>query len=200
MSSTIIHPPESFKTSLWKNGLGKTTELLAEKISASEQFYWRLSIASVATADIFSDFSGYDRTLILIEGQGITLTHSNGDCDELTEYLDAATFKGDHTTTPTLHNGPIKDFNIMTRRDHCRAKVETKADSQALQISMDGRIALVYALKEEVTVTAKRMEETTIKGRHLLQIIDPASCPYTLRGGAAIIVQMLFGRCVRQAD
>ena len=70
------------------------------------------------TAD-FSDFSGYDRILVLTEGNGVVLNHSNGQKDNLLRRFDFASFSGDLKTFAKLVNGPVKDFNVMTRRDYC---------------------------------------------------------------------------------
>ena len=72
-----IYSPEDFQTLPWRNGLGSTVELISEILEGHEAFSWRLSIASVANDGPFSDFSGYDRTLLLLEGAGITLHNPN---------------------------------------------------------------------------------------------------------------------------
>jgi len=68
-----IHPPESFRTLPWRNGLGSTVELLLENSTQRKEFSWRLSIASVATGGPFSDFSGYDRRCYYSKGRALRL-------------------------------------------------------------------------------------------------------------------------------
>ena len=118
-----IYSPEDFQTLPWRNGLGSTVELISESLEGYEAFSWRLSIASVANDGPFSDFSGYDRTLLLLEGAGITLNNPNGSSIELNSPLDCAHFKGEDLIDASLHDGPIKDFNVMTLRSICTSRV-----------------------------------------------------------------------------
>ena len=118
-----ILSPETFKTTPWKNGLGHTTELAINSGGNLDNFNWRLSIASVVNDGDFSNFSGYQRNLVLIEGEGLILDHRNGDIDELTNLLDIAHFDGGSKTHGSLVNGGIKDFNIMTNENSFTAEV-----------------------------------------------------------------------------
>ena len=58
----------------WKNGGGTTAEVAAfPEGSGFETFGWRISMADVASDGPFSLFPGIDRTLIVVEGDGIEL-------------------------------------------------------------------------------------------------------------------------------
>jgi len=104
----------------WKNGGGTTAELAAFPEGAGfETFGWRVSMADVASDGPFSAFPGIDRTLVLVEGEGIEL-----DVEGMTYRLDRISpklsFSGDDMTTGRLLSGPIRDLNVMTRRDQFR--------------------------------------------------------------------------------
>ena len=61
---------------IWKNGKGTTSEIAIDPEGANfatEPFSWRLSSASVLQSGPFSEFPGYDRYLVLIEGDPICL-------------------------------------------------------------------------------------------------------------------------------
>ena len=111
---TIISPAQ-FKTLPWKNGKGETIELAINKNANLDDFEWRISMASVVEDGVFSDFSGYMRNLILIEGNGLNLQHDHNHIDKLSKLLDVATFDGSCTTVGNLHDGAITDFNIIGR-------------------------------------------------------------------------------------
>ncbi len=98
---TIIEPIQ-FKTIPWKNGLGETTELAINDNASLDDFIWRISIASVINDGVFSDFSGYDRNLVLIEGKGINLQHDAKSTDLLEKTLDVASFDGGGETLGRL--------------------------------------------------------------------------------------------------
>ena len=116
--TTVINilSPDQFKGVPWKNGLGVTTELAISLGGTLADFDWRLSIASVVADGVFSDFSGYDRQLILLNGNGIKLTHhidgNNHQVDDLKTPLSVAVFDGANQTFGELIDGPIEDFNV----------------------------------------------------------------------------------------
>lgn len=178
----------------WRNGLGFTVELLAEYLPDSKEFAWRLSMADVVSDGLFSDFSGYDRTLILLQGAGITLDHNNGVLDVLTEPLQAAQFKGDQPTLATLHNGAIMVLNIMSRRSCCWTSVDIlkNADSQAL--STEGDILLVYAIDTAIDVKIGSAEPLSIEGRHLLQVNGLADKICWVTGAALVVIRIHYNK------
>ena len=63
----------------WKNGGGVTTEIAVFPANAGlEDFEWRLSMATVASDGPFSLFAGIDRTLAVLEGEGLVLASRAG--------------------------------------------------------------------------------------------------------------------------
>ena len=119
---------QDFKTVPWKNGKGSTRELRVENLETDDAFAWRLSMAPVMTDGLFSDFSGYDRKLILVEGKGMTLRYGNGQADQLNNRFDMASFDGGWRTEANLHQGEILDFNVMTRQGVCHSQVDAFAN------------------------------------------------------------------------
>jgi len=114
----LIHlKPADYKTMPWKNGGGTTTELMAESNGTAEGYDWRLSIASVAQSGPFSDFSGYDRSIMLVEGKGFTLKFAEGGTYQLVRSFEPLRFDGAWQTNCTLIDGPVKDFNLIARKN-----------------------------------------------------------------------------------
>jgi uncharacterized protein len=115
----------------WKNGGGRTTEIVVSPEGAGfDDFDWRLSVAEVASDGPFSLFPGIDRTLTLIEGNGLAMAIENHEPVTLTTTSAPLAFPGDVPITATLVGGPIRDFNVMTRRgrfDHTVLRHDLKA-------------------------------------------------------------------------
>lgn len=183
---TII-PKKNFKTVPWKNGKGQTTELAISEEGTLDNFDWRLSIATVAEDGIFSNFSGIARNLVLIEGNGITLTHDVIHTDRLVELLDFATFDGGSKTYAEILNGTIKDFNIMTNKDNCAAEVSTFKTQKSTQISHQG-LVFAYSISGDITVSQNGGEAATMLQGDLLQLRDPDNL--TLCGQAMLLVKL----------
>ena len=186
-----IYSPQSFQTLPWRNGLGSTVELLAETPNKNEAFSWRLSIASVANDGPFSDFSGYDRTLLLLEGSGITLNKPNGIFKVLNSSLDYANFKGEDLIDATLHNGPIKDFNIMTLRSICTSSVTAIDETSESLLNINADKLLVYSIKP-VNIQIGLEASISLEPNHLLQFNYYINNTMILDKTQAIVIQINY--------
>ena len=104
-----------YKRMSWKNGGGITTELLLEPKEDGTAL-WRLSIAEVTKSGPFSDFSGYARTIMLIDGPGFVLEFEGHPTRRLDRRYEPYPFDGGWKTDCTLIDGPVRDFNLMASR------------------------------------------------------------------------------------
>jgi environmental stress-induced protein Ves len=127
--------PADYKVMPWKNGGGSTTELMAETKAGVEGYDWRLSIASVAQSGPFSDFTGYDRSIMLVEGKGFTLDFAEAGTHHLVRRFEPLRFDGAWRTHCTLIDGPVKDFNLIARKN-VRAVLEVLRVTGAEMISV----------------------------------------------------------------
>lgn len=169
MISSKIYQQQDFKRLAWKNGLGFTTELARHTIG-DDDFLWRLSIAEVKTDGPFSNFAGYLRNLVLLDGKGITLTHDETHSDVLAKQFEFACFDGKAKTVASLHDGPITDFNIMTRHQRCLASVHTALTNDDNQIELGSDLVFVYAASEDMTVTIEQYGNQLLTQGELLEI------------------------------
>jgi environmental stress-induced protein Ves len=125
----------------WKNGGGSTREIVSWPPGAGiDAFDWRASIATIAASGPFSVFAGVDRTIMLLEGDGVRLQAAG-----LDHWLDQPHapfgFSGDVPVDCTLLGGEdasprggdgsalgrpgggSTDFNVMSRRARGRAEL-----------------------------------------------------------------------------
>ncbi|MGO8088565.1 HutD family protein [Rhizobium leguminosarum] len=101
----------------WKNGKGETVEIAVFPPDASiNDFDWRISMATVAEDGPFSIFPGIDRTLAILDGNGMVLDVA-GSPVLLTTASDPLAFPADIPVAAMLEDGAITDLNVMTRRD-----------------------------------------------------------------------------------
>jgi len=106
----------------WKNGGGWTSEIAAHPAGA-EAFDWRISIAEIESDGPFSAFPGCDRHIALLEGNGMQLDFDAAPAERLEQRLRFVTFSGDWRASGRLLSGPVRDFNVIVRRDAVRADV-----------------------------------------------------------------------------
>lgn len=190
VSNFQVHQPASYQEVPWRNGLGKTLVLLSEPIPGSEAFAWRLSIAGVASNGPFSRFDDCDRILILLDGKGMTLTHGNGQIDELRARFSQAQFPGDVETIATLHAGPVRDFNVMCHRHHSSAKVTVPGDDGSNRVDVKCDQLLAYAVEGPARALPAPGQSVRIGHHELLQCGDPPRGSWIFSGGPVIVIQI----------
>jgi environmental stress-induced protein Ves len=187
-SDISIISPEEYQSMPWRNGLGTTIELLKKDLPGDEGFAWRLSMAEVTSDGEFSNFGGYDRCLLLLEGGGITLD-CNGQQHRLEQPLQAARFRGEDQTCASLHSGPIKDFNIMTHRQHCSARVSCGERSESTEFRINATILLIYAVDGDLQVDSQ-CQPLSVPARHLLVIEKPDVETINCSAANSIVIQI----------
>jgi hypothetical protein len=193
ITAATILGPDTFRTMPWRNGLGTTIELLKQDLQDADGFAWRLSMAEVTTDGEFSNFSGYDRTLLLLEGNGLTLDCA-GARQRLVKPLQAARFRGEDSTFATLSGGPVKDFNIMTRRQHCAARVTSAVHPAESTIDVAADILLVYAVDGELGMNGDGFADLKLPAGHLYVLRNPAIASLHCGGASHIVIQITHHR------
>lgn len=126
----------------WKNGGGVTAEVASEGVSPPG---WRLSIATIAADGPFSDFSGYDRTVVAIEGAGVELRLEGGERVVLDSLYEPFTFAGERKVESRLIAGAVRDFNVMTQRARFRHTVDVRRIPGDTEVTFGGD-GLTFAL------------------------------------------------------
>ena len=102
----------SFTPKPWKNGGGVTYEALRVP-AEGEAFAWRVSVAHIEDSGPFSDFAGYNRKMVLLEGDGLKLDFADGRERSLKRVGDMAEFAGAPAPQCTLAGGRCVDLNLM---------------------------------------------------------------------------------------
>ncbi|RXT25424.1 HutD-family protein [Rhizobium leguminosarum] len=101
----------------WKNGKGETVEIAVFPPGAAiNDFDWRISMATVAEDGPFSIFPGIDRTLAILDGNGMVLDVAGSLPVLLTTASEPLAFPADIAVAARLQDGAITDLNVMTRR------------------------------------------------------------------------------------
>ena len=107
-------PAAAYVAMHWKNGKGVTLEI-ARAPAAPAAFDWRLSLASIDTDGPFSSYGGYERVVVLVEGDGFELDFGAGDTRTLVAAGDAAIFDGGAPVDCRLRGRACRDLSLMVR-------------------------------------------------------------------------------------
>lgn len=144
-----------YKVMPWKNGGGITTEIAVDPPDGGfggAGFLWRVSIADVAQDGPFSKFAGYDRHIMLLEGNGMRLETEEGGVLELARPFRPVAFSGDWTVTGKLVQGPVRDFNLMVARASGKGSLTCQKLAAPLPLTAIGATQLVYCIDGEFSV------------------------------------------------
>ena len=104
---------KDFKVMPWKNGKGITTELY--RIDHGSEMAFRVSTAKVEHSGPFSDFTGYERTLVNLGPSVININVSGQESYSLSA-LQSCHFDGGLATNCVV-SSPSEDLNIFCQND-----------------------------------------------------------------------------------
>ncbi len=144
----------AFRAVPWKNGGGITHE--AVRVPAEgDPFRWRVSVAEVASSGPFSDFSGYRRSMALLEGRGLRLQFADGTAVLLGEPGALVEFDGGLRAEGVLLAGPCTDLNLIVANDLPAARAQVARLETPLRIACAaGELLLIFAISGSVSVAA----------------------------------------------
>jgi len=141
---------DALKAIPWKNGLGITREIAVKPAGATmDDFLWRVSIADVDTASPFSRFPGIDRTIVLLDGDGFTMTLDGDRSHALTTPCEPFAFAGEAQIEVALAGGATRDFNLMVRRGRAAGTVDVLRGPATATFD---DVALLHVARGSVTV------------------------------------------------
>ncbi|NBX93943.1 MAG: hypothetical protein EB078_03750 [Proteobacteria bacterium] len=158
---------QDYKAQKWRNGLGETLEVAIEK---ENPFGWRISIARVAETTALSDFAGYDRVLVLLEGGPGLLSINNRDIP--IKEMQPVRFSGDQKGTIQMRSAG-RDFNLFCLRERAKGNVYPTriSRSEEMQFPITGTEHFLFCVTGEVEWRDRESDEKIILAPHeLLQL------------------------------
>ncbi|WP_312366657.1 HutD family protein [Ensifer sp.] len=177
-------PASGHKRMPWKNGGGETIEIAVFPEGASlSEFDWRVSMATVASDGPFSAFPGIDRTLSILEGNGMTLLIEGREPAPLTQAAAPLAFPADVATSANLIDGTIVDLNVMTRRGRLTHHVrrltvegESSVESEAATILVFCHRGTVELESDGLTRALSAGDAVIVSGPLAARSKAPARC------------------------
>lgn len=142
----------------WKNGGGSTTEVAVFPAGTGlDQFGWRVSMATVTADGAFSMFADIDRTLAVLEGEGVALDVEGRGALTVTRDGEPASFPGDAPTMGRLLGGPVLDLNAMSRRGRFSHRLTRYTVDGMATLEASGGTNLLLARADGLTVAEARL-------------------------------------------
>ncbi len=166
-----------YRRQRWKNDGGETLEIAADAEATPPA--WRISVATIERSGAFSDFSGYDRTIVALDGGAVALS-VDGIAVALERHEPFA-FRGESKVEATLDGPPARDLNVMTRRVSFSHDVEIVSIPTVFLLD-DDELVFVYVLEGRATVgnvTCEAGETLYLDGEERIDVrpdADAALC------------------------
>ena len=157
MSQMQLLRAQDYPRMPWKNGGGFTEEITRDNGEGLEGFGWRLSIADIEASGGFSLFSGYQRIITVLQGDGMQLLVDDQATRPLLPF-DAFAFSGDSKVDCTLLGGAIRDFNLIYAPQRYRARLQW-FDGASRLFSSAETVLLFAAGPVEVDVTGQQAQQ-----------------------------------------
>ena len=168
----------------WKNGRGMTREV-ADGHRPDGSIVWRVSLATVDRDGPFSDFAGYKRVIMMLEGEGMRLDFGGHGSALLDRPFVPVVFDGAWPTSARLVGGPTRDLNVVTARRDAASSVAVLPVDGALDIAGCG-LTLVHVLRGKVVAAAGSL----VAGDTLRLDGGDASCALRADDGDALVYRI----------
>jgi environmental stress-induced protein Ves len=180
----------------WKNGRGVTEELALWPPGTSLQrgdFDWRIARAGVVEDGPFSEFAGFQRTLVIVSGEGLLLRH--GAASPVSVHpLQPHLFSGDELTQAELLGGPVTDVNLLARRGRVKARASVLRVHGEHAEGLLGTHVFLHLLEGALSARAGEATPQTLAPGESLWLEDLGALELRLRGeGATALLFELFG-------
>ncbi len=166
----------------WSTVRSRTREIAVQPSAAnSSDFLWRVSIAEVNTAVPFSAFPGVDRTIVLLEGAGFSMTLDGDRVHTLTTLFAPFAFPGEAGVSVQLAGGPTRDFNLMVRRALAHGELKVWREPGARVT--DPAIALIYCARGRIDTV-----DGALHAGDAWRPTAPRACEVTLHADTVVLV------------
>ena len=188
----------------WRNGQGSTLE-----VTASTDYQglidgrWRVSIASLDKDSAYSDFSGYKRSQVMLQGESVCLAiqqpgnalqPGNAQQQLVMRPLSFLTFDGGAEVSCKLQCDGAKMFNVMSRHNQVSHSLEALYGGDLpSSINSDEETLLLFSLESNVEVLID--QQSFFLGQFdLLEIQQPTNQSIRVRSAGGMRVAGIIVR------
>ena len=107
-----------YRRTPWKNGGGVTVDIAGASVpgvapGAWEGVIWRFGQTRIERPGPFSDLSGFDRLLAVVEGQGLVLHPAGAPALDVRARFHPVRFPGEWRIESELEDGPVAVVNLI---------------------------------------------------------------------------------------
>lgn len=179
--------PAGFRRTPWKNGGGVTLDIadLARPDAEPggwEGTVWRFGRTAITAPGPFSDLSGHDRVLVVLEGSGLVLRVADGREIDVRRPFRPTRFPGEWAITSRLEQGPVEVLNLIGDRRAVAIDLRCPVERETLALAPGEHV--LYAPREAAQV---RLDGSAVAIAAGWAIRFRREGPTTLRHAAGIV-------------
>lgn len=197
MTARLVRP-DAHRVMTWKNGGGTTAEIAIAPEGASlagDGFLWRLSLARIEQDGPFSAFPGIDRTIMLVEGAGMTLTTETGTVISLDHRFVPQDFPGEWAVDCRLARGPVRDLNLMVNRARGGRSWEIlELGAKPARLGASGDTLILHVLVGHATLTGIAGVDGFAEGDTAIAAAGDIAADAALSGDGTMFVATIAAR------
>jgi len=143
--------PAAYRRTPWKNGGGVTIDIAdaylpGATIGGWDGMIWRFGRTRIEQPGPFSDLSGFDRHLMVIDGRGLLLHPAEAPSLDVRRAFQPVFFDGGWRIMSELTQGPVAVLNLLA--DRLRAETVLEFHQAPAAIKLPESIGLIYAPQE----------------------------------------------------
>jgi environmental stress-induced protein Ves len=140
--------PADYRRTPWKNGGGVTVDIADAylpdaTVGGWDGMIWRFGRTRIEQPGPFSDLSGFDRHLMVIEGNGLMLHPAEAPSLDVRRPFPPVSFDGGWRITSELADGPVAVLNLLADRRLAETLLEFHSAPAAVKLPES--IGLIYA-------------------------------------------------------
>jgi environmental stress-induced protein Ves len=144
-----------YRRTPWKNGGGVTVDIAGASLpglapGAWEGMIWRFGQTRIERPGPFSDLSGFDRLLAVVEGQGLVLHPAGAPALDVRARFHPVRFSGEWQIESELEDGPVAVVNLMA--DRRRAAIDLRFAEGITRLAFEPGTLVLYAAAGASTV------------------------------------------------
>lgn len=147
-SESLLLDPARYRRTPWKNGGGVTVDIADAYHPGAvagdwTAMIWRFGRTRIEVPGPFSDLSGYDRHLAVIEGHGLRLHPAGQPVLEVRRPFEPVSFPGEWRIESELTAGPVGVLNLIADRRLADTSLSFHPTHSTMKLLAG--IALIYA-------------------------------------------------------
>jgi environmental stress-induced protein Ves len=187
-----------YRRTPWKNGGGVTVDIAGAWVSgvapgAWEGVIWRFGRTRIERPGPFSDLSGFDRLLAVVEGQGLVLHCAGAPALDVRARFQPVRFPGEWRIESELEDGPVAVVNLIA--DRRRAAIDLRFAAGIAPLTFEPGTLVLYAAAGTATVELSG-DSIELAPADAVQVESDEPIAITLRSGiiAAASIRALSPR------